>query len=102
MIATLRPFARGWSRALFFTIETEGLPREGFKIDRMAQHWACGVVDKALWVGLDVTVLLPKLRKLPKAVPFSPKLYRNKLPINRHRAAATRTQHRRLIPNTED
>ena len=34
VIATLRPFARGWPRALFFTIENEGRKREGFKTDR--------------------------------------------------------------------
>ena len=30
-IATLRPFARGWPGALFFTIENEGWKREGFE-----------------------------------------------------------------------
>ena len=33
MIATLRPFARGWPRAPVFTIENEGRKREGFKND---------------------------------------------------------------------
>ena len=33
VIATLRPFARCWPGALFFTIENEGRKREGFKND---------------------------------------------------------------------
>ena len=38
MIVTLRPFAHGWPGALFFTIESEGRKREGFKSDRISSH----------------------------------------------------------------
>ena len=38
MIVTLRPFAHGWPGAWFFTIESEGRKREGFKSDRISSH----------------------------------------------------------------
>ena len=53
LITFLRRFARGWP----FTVENEVIPKEGFKIDRMAQHWAFGVVGKILWIGLTWTCI---------------------------------------------
>ena len=51
MIAGLRPFALGWLRALFLTIENKGRKAEGFKHD-LHSAAACSWMTPSLFVTI--------------------------------------------------